>query len=97
MSVCLGCSDTRATPVWGSVVLVKAILLMCSPPSPPPRAGRFRVALVQMAVGANKANNLRRACQMVKEAVRNGAGVVVLPVRRGGALHAGTSHTGRVS
>jgi len=42
--------------------------------------------MVQMAVGANKANNLRRACQMVKEAVRNGAGVVVLPVRRGGSL-----------
>ena len=36
-----------------------------------------------MAVGADKATNIRRACQMVKEAARNGAGMVVLPVRIG--------------
>ena len=45
-------------------------------------AGRFKLALVQMAVGADKAANVRRACRMVKEAVQNGAGMVVLPVRR---------------
>ena len=44
-------------------------------------AGRFKLALVQMAVGADKAANVRRACHMVKEAVQNGAGMVVLPVR----------------
>ena len=44
-------------------------------------AGRFKLALVQMSVGADKAANVRRACQMVKEAVQNGAGMVVLPVR----------------
>ncbi len=50
-------------------------------------AGRFKLALVQMAVGADKAANVRRACQMVKEAVQNGAGMVVLPVRgKGRAL-----------
>ena len=45
-------------------------------------AGRFKLALVQMAVGADKAANVRRACRMVKEAVQNGAGMVVLPVRK---------------
>ena len=40
--------------------------------------------MVQLAVGVDKAANVRRACQMVKEAVQNGAGMVVLPVRRGG-------------
>ena len=45
------------------------------------RTGRFKLALVQMAVGADKATNVRRACRMVKEAVQNGAGMVVLPVR----------------
>ena len=50
-------------------------------------AGWFKLALVQMAVGADKAANVRRACQMVEEAVQNGAGMVVLPVRgEGGAL-----------
>ena len=44
-------------------------------------AGRFKLALVQMAVGADKAANVRRACRMVKEAVQHGAGMVVLPVR----------------
>ena len=48
------------------------------------RAGRFKLALIQLAVGADKAANIRRACQKVKEAVQNGAGMVVLPVRRNG-------------
>ena len=47
------------------------------------RAGRFKLAMVQLAVGVDKAANVRRACQMIKEAVQNGAGMVVLPVRRG--------------
>ena len=35
-------------------------------------------------MGADKAANIRRACQKVKEAVQNGAGMVVLPVRKNG-------------
>ena len=40
----------------------------------------FRLALVQLAVGADKATNLQRASQKIKEAARNGAKVVALPV-----------------
>ena len=40
----------------------------------------FRLALVQLAVGADKAANLQRASQKIKEAARNGAKVVALPV-----------------
>ena len=52
-------------------------------------AGRFKLALIQLAVGADKAANIRRACQKVKEAVQNGAGMVVLPVRRNGTSGGG--------
>ena len=50
--------------------------------STPHTAGlaQFRLALVQLAVGANKAANLQRASQKIKEAARNGAKVVALPV-----------------
>ena len=41
---------------------------------------QFRLALVQLAVGADKAANLQRASQKVKEAAENGAKVVALPV-----------------
>ena len=41
---------------------------------------QFRLALVQLAIGANKAANLQRARQKIKEAARNGAKVVALPV-----------------
>ena len=41
----------------------------------------FRLALVQLAVSADKALNICRACEMVKSAVKNGAQMVVLPVR----------------
>lgn len=40
----------------------------------------FRLALVQLAVTANKAQNLIRAREKIKEAVAGGAQVVALPV-----------------
>ena len=39
----------------------------------------FRLGLIQLAVGANKAANVKRAVDKVQEAVRNGANVVSLP------------------
>jgi len=39
----------------------------------------FRLGLIQLAVGVNKAANIQRACDKVKEAVANGANVVSLP------------------
>ena len=39
----------------------------------------FRLALIQLAVGANKAANVKHACDKVKEAAANGAKVVSLP------------------
>ena len=41
---------------------------------------KLKIALVQMAVGADKVANLRKAVQAVKEATRNGANIVALPV-----------------
>ena len=41
----------------------------------------FKLALIQLAVSADKALNLRRACEMIRNAVKNGAQLVVLPVR----------------
>ena len=41
---------------------------------------QFRLALVQLSVGANKTANLQRASKNVREAAENGAKVVVLPV-----------------
>lgn len=41
---------------------------------------KFKIALVQMAVGADKAANLRKAVQTVREASENGANIVALPV-----------------
>ena len=41
---------------------------------------KFRLALVQLAVGADKAANLQRASQKIREAAENGAQVVALPV-----------------
>lgn len=40
---------------------------------------RFRLALVQLSVGANKPENLAHAARMVKEATAGGAQMVVLP------------------
>jgi len=39
----------------------------------------FRIALVQLAVSSNKAQNLLRARDKIKEAVSNGAKIVALP------------------
>lgn len=41
----------------------------------------FRIALIQLAVSSNKAQNLLRAKDKIKEAVSNGAKIVALPVR----------------
>ena len=41
---------------------------------------RFRIALVQLAVGSDKAANLSRAVLKIKEAAQNGANIVTLPV-----------------
>ena len=42
----------------------------------------FKLGMVQMAVGADKAANLVRAASLVKEAASNGAQVIALPVSR---------------
>ena len=42
-------------------------------------AGPFRLALVQLAVTASKADNLSRAAKLIKEAASKGAKVVALP------------------
>jgi len=42
----------------------------------------FRIALVQLAVSSNKAQNLLRARDKIKEAVSNGAKIVALPVSK---------------
>ncbi len=42
-------------------------------------SGTFRLALVQLAVGANKAQNLKNAAGKVREAAAGGANIVSLP------------------
>ena len=44
------------------------------------QAHKFRVALVQLAVGSDKATNLSRAAEKVREASQKGANIVALPV-----------------
>jgi hypothetical protein len=44
------------------------------------RGSPFKLALIQLAVTSNKANNLKHARERVLEASKNGANVVVLPV-----------------
>ena len=46
----------------------------------PSDLSKFRLGLVQMLVGADKAANLVRAAKLVKEGASNGAQVVALPV-----------------
>ena len=41
----------------------------------------FKLALIQLAVTANKTENIVRACQKIAEASKAGAKVVALPVR----------------
>lgn len=45
------------------------------------QASPFKLALIQLAVTSNKADNLKHARNRVLEASKNGANVVVLPVR----------------
>ncbi len=41
----------------------------------------FRLAMIQMAVGANKADNLQKAAQLIRKAsTEGGANIVALPV-----------------
>jgi len=39
----------------------------------------LRLALIQLSVGTNKAENVKRACSMVKEAASKGAKLIALP------------------
>ena len=41
----------------------------------------LKLALVQLAVGAQKSSNLERAGSLVRAAAKNGAKLVTLPVR----------------
>lgn len=41
---------------------------------------KFKIALIQLAVGAEKRTNLERAGSLVREAASKGAKVVALPV-----------------
>ena len=45
------------------------------------QATKLRLGLVQLAVGSDKATNLSRAVEKVREASQNGANIVALPVR----------------
>jgi len=38
------------------------------------------MALIQLAIAANKADNLRRAAELVTNASRQGAQLIILPV-----------------
>ena len=40
---------------------------------------KFKLALIQLSVGSNKAENLARAVSKISEAVKEGADVVSLP------------------
>ncbi|KAL5500281.1 hypothetical protein EMCRGX_G011813 [Ephydatia muelleri] len=40
---------------------------------------KFRVALIQLAVGKDKASNLQRAGQLIREAAGKGANIIALP------------------
>ena len=40
----------------------------------------FRLALIQLAVGSNKSENLSRATKLISEAAKQGAKIVSLPV-----------------
>ena len=42
-------------------------------------AQTFRLGLIQLLAGSNKATNLQRATEFVREAASNGAQVIVLP------------------
>ncbi len=43
-------------------------------------SNKFKVALIQLAVGASKPANLERAGSLIREAASNGAKLIALPV-----------------
>ena len=48
---------------------------------------KFKVALIQLAVGTSKPTNLERAGSLVRKAASNGAKLITLPVSpEGGSL-----------
>lgn len=51
----------------------------------------LRLALLQLAVGASKAENVSRACSAIAEAAASRAQIVMLPVRAGAAGVRGAS------
>ena len=44
-------------------------------------ANKFKLALIQLAVGASKTANLERAGSLIREAASKGAQLVALPVK----------------
>ncbi len=63
-----------------SYVLSKIHLQYCDIPSYIIGLRKLRLALVQLAVGGDKAANLTRAEGLVREAAQNGANIISLPV-----------------
>jgi hypothetical protein len=52
---------------------------MISEVGPAIMGSKFKLALIQLAVGGNKVENLARAVLKISEAVENGAQIVSLP------------------
>lgn len=50
-------------------------------------ASKFKLALIQLATSSDKQTNLQRARDKVLEAAKNGANVVVLPVKNRGTIN----------
>ena len=48
----------------------------------PKMGSKFKLALIQLSVGANKSDNLIRAANKISEAVEKGANIVSLPGSR---------------
>ncbi len=53
--------------------------MMISEVGPIIMGSKFKLALIQLAVGGNKVENLARAVLKISEAVENGAQIVSLP------------------
>eukprot|EP00249_Psilotum_nudum_P006445 c19768_g1_i1 orf=396-1460(-) len=49
------------------------------PPPPPPNAGKFKIALCQLAVTADKSRNIGHAREAIESAADKGAQLIVLP------------------
>jgi hypothetical protein len=61
--------------------IVPTLSVLSRPMSVAVRGSKFKLALVQLAVTADKEHNLKHARTKVLEASANGANVVVLPVK----------------